>query len=209
MTKDRKALSKAEFERDAAEYDQSPKYATLRRSYQMIADEALERPFRMWLDVGCGTGALLQMVGRQNRDAMLSGVDLSDQMIHVARSRLGENADLTVSDSEELPFDSGHFDLVTCTFSFHHYPNPQRVVREMARVLAPGGRVIIADPSPFFPVRELLNLAAPFREDGTVRFYSKGEMADLVESAGLVVSRWSKLNWHSFLMVADRVRSTA
>ncbi len=209
MTQDRKALSKAGFDRDAAEYDESPKYASLRRSYQKIANEALERPFRMWLDVGCGTGALLQMVGRQNRDAKLFGVDLSDRMITVARSRVGENADLRVSDSEELPFDNGHFDLITCTFSFHHYPNPQRVLREVVRVLAPGGRVIIADLSPFFPIREMLNLVVPFSKDGTVKFYSKREMSNLVESAGLVVSRWSKLNWHSFVMVADGARSKA
>jgi len=204
MRADKKALSKAEFDRDAEQYDQSPKYAPLRRSYQRIVTAALARPFQTWLDVGCGTGALLELGGQQNKDARLFGVDLSDQMIGVARSRLGERADVRVSDAEQLPFDDGRFDLVTCTFSFHHYPNPRRVLQEMARVLVPGGRALIADPTLLFPLRQILNLTAPLSRDGRVKFYARRAMTGLAESAGFAVSAWSKLDWHSFLMVATR-----
>ena len=55
----------------------------------------------------------------------------------------------------------------------------------------------------------MLNLVAPVGNDGMVKYYSKRGMTDLVESAGLVVRKWSKLNWHSFVMVADRARSRA
>ncbi len=110
-----KELSKAEFDRDASDYDQSTKYAPLRSRYGSIAAEALRYPFRTCLDVGCGTGALLHMLGQQREAARLFGIDLSDQMIRVAKSKLGEKADLRVSDSEELPFDDEQFDLVTCT----------------------------------------------------------------------------------------------
>lgn len=204
MKADKKGLSKTEFDRDAAEYDHSPKYASLKSSYQKIAEEVLCRPFRTWLDVGCGTGSLLLLVNQQYREAKLCGVDLSEQMVSVARSKLGDKADLRVSDSEKLPFVEEQFDLVTCTFSFHHYPHPMAVLGEMKRVLAPTGRILIADPTLFFPIRQALNLVAPFSRDGMVRFYSRSEMGHLLDSVELTISSWSKLNWHSFLLVAKR-----
>jgi len=203
---DRKELSRADFDKDAAGYDHSWKYASLRSSYQKIADEALRNEFRTWLDIGCGTGALLLLIGQQKRDVQLFGVDLSEQMIKVARSKLGKTADLRVSDSEKLPFEKNQFDLITCTFSFHHYPKPRTALAEMQRVLSLNGRVIIADPTAFFPIRQIHNLLVPFRKDGTIRAYSRAEMQKLAQSAGLVVSKWSKLNWHSFMLVLERKR---
>ena len=49
-----------------------------------------------------------------------------------------------------------------------------------------------------------MNFLAPIKKDGTVRFYSKKVMQYLVESAGLVVTEWTKLNWHSYMMVAGK-----
>jgi ubiquinone/menaquinone biosynthesis C-methylase UbiE len=206
MTTDRKELSRAEFDKDAEEYDESPKYASLRLSYQKIADEALRNEFRTWLDIGCGTGALLLLIGQQKKDAQLFGVDLSEQMIKVARSKLGKTVDLRVSDSEKLPFEDNQFDLITCTFSFHHYPKPKTALAEMQRVLSPNGRVIIADASAFFPINQIHNLLAPLRKDGTIRVYSRAGMQKLAQSVGLVVSSWSKLNWHSHMLVFERKR---
>ena len=94
--------------------------------------------------------------------------------------------------------------LYLCTFSFHHHPNAQAVVKEMKRVLSPGGRLILADPSIPAPMRQLFNLYAPHSKDGTVRFYSRREMTELANRAGLRVVKWMKLNWHSFMMVAER-----
>jgi ubiquinone/menaquinone biosynthesis C-methylase UbiE len=114
------------------------------------------------------------MIQEKKKDARLFGVDLSEKMIQVAEAKLGKMADLRVSDSEKLPFPSGAFDLVMCTYSFHHYPNPGAVLSEMRRVLAPGGRLILADPTTAIPlVRQLANFVHLFTKDGTVRIYSK------------------------------------
>jgi len=204
MTNDKKQLSNINFSRDAADYDQSRKYATLRASYPIIAGEALEKPFRTVLDVGCGTGALLRMIQDRKKGAKLFGVDLSEQMIQVAKAKLGEKAHLKVSDSEKLPFPNEAFDLVTCTFSFHHYPNPGTVLQEMRRVLVPGGRLVLADPSPPVPLRQLLNLAHLFTKDGTEKIYTEKEMKTLVKAAGFEVAKWQKLNWLSYLLVASK-----
>ncbi len=202
MKSDKKQLSNLNFSKDAADYDQSERYATLRASYPTITNEALNKPFRTVLDIGCGTGALLRMIQDKRKDARLFGVDLSEQMIQMAKAKLGERADLKVSDSEKLPFSNEAFDLVMCTFSFHHYPNPGTALQEMRRVLAPSGRLILADPSPPIPLRQLMNFLRVFTKDGTVKIYSKKEMMALVEAAGLEVAKWGKLNWHSYLLVA-------
>ena len=122
MASNKKDLSNIAFSRDAADYDQSSKYAPLRACYPMIVAEAFNRPFKSILDVGCGTGALLSMIRDQQKSVRLFGIDLSEEMIKASKAKLQKDADLRVSDSEKTPFKSGSFDLVTCTFSFHHYP---------------------------------------------------------------------------------------
>ena len=169
MKADRRELSRKNFDKDAATYDQSPTYATLRPRYQDVLSEALRYESGNCLDVGCGTGVLLSMIAQQRKGALLYGVDLSEQMIRVAQARLNDKAKLTVSDSEKLPFEDAKFDLLTCTFSFHHYPNPKSVIAEMKRVLAPRGKLIIADPWIFVPLRQIINLLMPLRKSGDVK----------------------------------------
>ena len=204
MKNDKKMLSNIEFSKDAADYDQSRRYSSLRDSYPKIVAEALSQPFKTVLDIGCGTGALLMMIHEGKKDAKLFGIDISEEMIKVAHAKLGNAADLTVSDSEKLPFKSGSFDLVLCTFSFHHHPNPTVVFKEMHRVLSPEGRTIMADPLAPTPIRQVMNMLTPSMNDGTVHYYSKKEMFRLAESVGMTVSKWAKLNWHSYLMAAKR-----
>ncbi len=203
MKTDHLQQSKTHFDRDAAEYDKSGKYAAVRSTYHYVIDEALRYHFQSWLDVGCGTGALLSMIAEQRKDIKLFGIDLSEEMIKVARANLGEAADLRVSNSEKLPFEDNRFDLITCTFSFHHYPNPKAVLTEMKRVLSQKGKLIIVDPVLFTPLRQIFNLLAPLRGEGNVRFYSKNEMYSLVKSSGLKVSKLLRLDWHGHMMVAE------
>jgi ubiquinone/menaquinone biosynthesis C-methylase UbiE len=205
LKNDKKTLSNIEFNKDAADYDQSRRYSSLRESYPKIVAEALNQPFKTVLDIGCGTGALMMLIHDGKKDAKLFGVDISEEMIKVAQAKLRNAADLTVSESEKLPFESGSFDLVLCTFSFHHHPNPTVVFREMYRVLSPEGRIIMADPLGPTPLMQVMNMLIPFMNDGTVHYYSKKEMFRLAESAGLTVSKWAKLNWHSYLMVAKNL----
>lgn len=204
MRDDKKELSNIEFSKDAADYDQSKRYDSLRETYPAIVAEAVSSPFGAILDIGCGTGALLQMIQVKKKDARLFGVDLSEKMVQVAKAKLGGKADLRVSDSEKLPFPNGAFDLVMCTYSFHHYPNPGAVLSEVRRVLAPGGRLILVDPTTSIPLlRQMVNFRNLFIKDGTVRIYSKKEMKALVEAAAFKVAKWSMLNWHSYMMVAQ------
>ena len=142
---DKKTISKERFDKEAANYDQSARFELVRSRYRFVIEEIQKHQFKTWLDVGCGTGALLSVIGEQRKDAQLFGVDLSEEMIKVATVKLGEKANLKVSDSERLPFEDRKFDLISCTFSFHHYPHPVEALIEMKRVLSQDGMLVMAD----------------------------------------------------------------
>ena len=101
------------------------------------------------LDVACGTGlaalAAAQAVGPTGR---VLGVDLSGRMIDAARSRAEEldasNAMFARMDAEDLDLSDAGFDVVLCAFGLMYMPNPRQAVREMRRMLRPGGRMTIA-----------------------------------------------------------------
>jgi ubiquinone/menaquinone biosynthesis C-methylase UbiE len=205
VSDDRKEQSRKYFDKDAASYDLSRMYAQNRFRYRYVVEEALLHRFSNYLDIGCGTGALLSLIAQHRDGARLYGLDLSEQMLKVAHDRLGQSAELVLGDSERLPFEDAKFDLITCTFSFHHYPNPESVMAEIGRVLTIHGKLIIADPWIGAPLRQILNLLLPLNKKGDIRIYSRREMCDITESAGLQVVKWTTTGWHGFLMVSEKV----
>ncbi len=100
------------------------------------------------LDVGCGTGRFAVEVLQRFPRTQVWGLDLSTRMLNQGISRClpwTDRIHLVRGDSERLPFADDLFDLVTCSHSFHHYPNQGWVVAEMHRVLRPAGRLMIID----------------------------------------------------------------
>jgi ubiquinone/menaquinone biosynthesis C-methylase UbiE/DNA-binding transcriptional ArsR family regulator len=99
-------------------------------------------------DLGCGTGqvsaALAPFVAR------LVAVDTSAAMLHAARKRLHgvENVDLRRGDLEALPIDDDQLDAATMMLVLHHLAEPARALAEAARVLKPGGRLVLVDMQP-------------------------------------------------------------
>ena len=145
--KDFEALSKKHFDGQAAEYDQRDTYYYSRNgkiSCRDIAEQVKDVPCQALLDVGCGTGFLLDILARQ-RPARYCGVDLSDEMIRVAKGKGIRGAEFAVGSADRLPYPDGSFDIVTCSQSFHHYPYPEKAMAEARRVLKPGGLYILSD----------------------------------------------------------------
>ena len=96
---------------------------------------------RRVLEIGVGAGT--DFINFARAGAILTGVDLTPAAIQHARERLeheGLNAEVLVADGEALPFDDGSFDLVYSWGVIHHATSPQRVIREVRRVLAPEAR---------------------------------------------------------------------
>jgi len=94
------------------------------------------------LDAGCGHGPLAGAL--IERGARVTGFDSSEAMIGLAKQRLGEEAELQVADlGQPLPFDDDTFDDVVASLVFHYLPDWQAALRELRRVLRPGGRLIM------------------------------------------------------------------
>ena len=105
---------------------------------------------RCWVvgDLGCGTGQLTAAMAPFV--ATVIAVDASSAMLQAARKRLQafENIDLRRGELEALPIDDGRLDAATLMLVLHHLPEPAAALREAARVLKPGGRILVADMLP-------------------------------------------------------------
>jgi SAM-dependent methyltransferase len=88
-------------------------------------------------------------------------------------------------DSEQLPFGDGEFTAVVCTTSLHHYPRPEAAAREIARVLAPGGRAVIGDGVRDAVLTKLIDLLCRKFEAGHVGYQTTEGLRRLLEDAGL------------------------
>jgi len=107
------------------------------------------------LDVGCGTGAQLQLY--QRFGCMLFGIDSSPSMLGIAKARLGEAADLRVGNAVDLPYATGQFDLVISMLCLHEMKPQVRAdsLKSMKRVLSQDGRMLLIDhhPGPIQPLQ--------------------------------------------------------
>lgn len=142
-----KELSIKEFDRAAQKFDNSnlSVYNMCHKDYPDVLEEVCKEPCESLLDAGCGTGAMLQLFCKDCPNKKYVGIDLSEKMIQVARKKKLSNVRFVVGDCENLPFEDNCFDVVTCSMSFHHYPNPEDFFHSLFRVLKPGGRFILRD----------------------------------------------------------------
>lgn len=145
--KDFEKLSRIHFNNQAKDYDSKDTVYYSKEGKISCVDiqKYLENvPFERLLDVGCGTGFLIDNLAKE-RDAEYYGLDLSEKMIEIAKSKNIEGAEFVRGSANMLPYDDESFDVVTCVQSFHHYPYPDEAMKEVYRVLKKGGVYILSD----------------------------------------------------------------
>jgi len=147
-------------------------------------------PLRL-LDVGCGTGRTLYQIARTHPSMKLHGVDLSPAYIRTARERLARVPELTlaVENGEALPWADATFDIVTSTYMFHELPRNARrnVVREMLRVVRPGGLLVLEDSAQISESAEIATALREFPREFHEPFYEdylEDDLAALVGEVG-------------------------
>jgi ArsR family transcriptional regulator len=139
------------FSRNAAAWDEQRKlHVEEARVEAAMLDLVGKRPVQAMLDLGTGTGRLLELFAPVYVRA--TGVDASREMLAVARANLDRaglsRVPVRQGDIYMLPTPAGHFDLVTLHQVLHFLDDPAAAVREAARALAPGGRLLVADFAP-------------------------------------------------------------
>ena len=137
----------------------APKYDLLNHTLSMNIDRIWRRrvvrivrrsrPHRI-LDVATGTGDLAIEMARRIRDVHVLGVDLSEKMLDVARCKvaargLDERVVLDVGDAEHLRVSDASVDVVTVAFGVRNFGDLEAGLREMARTIKPGGKVVILE----------------------------------------------------------------
>lgn len=133
-----------EYSRLAGDYDSKWSFyveATTRETMARLSVGCTDRV----LDVGCGTGALLDQLARIHPQARLAGVDPVPKMLAIARSRLPPSVDLREGWAERLPYADESFDVVVSCNMFHYIRKPIDALHEMGRVLRPAGELVITD----------------------------------------------------------------
>ena len=112
---------------------------------------ALMQPAKHVLDVAIGTADLTIEMFRQHKAEQVTGIDLSDQMMAIGQKKISNlqspisNVHFVHANAQAMPFDDASFDAVTCAFGCRNFSNLDEGLREMYRVLKPGGQVTILE----------------------------------------------------------------
>jgi SAM-dependent methyltransferase len=183
-----RGLIRDQFTRQASVFNAAAPIAAA-DALQMIVDAADPVPGDRMLDIACGGGLVARAFARHVRHA--TGIDVTPAMLDEARNAAAQsgltNTSWDQGDVTQLPYADGSFTIVATRFSFHHFLDPLAALREMVRVCAPGGRIVVADSSP----SENPDQAAAFnrleklRDPSHTRALPLTEMKSLFAAAGL------------------------
>ena len=167
------------------------------------------RPEDRVLDIGCGTGELLSRIAARYPAARLAGLDPVPEMLAVAKRKLSGDVDLRVGWADELPWPEGSFDLVVSCNMFHYVTHPLAALREMQRVLRPGGQIVITDWCDDYLACRLCNLYLRLTSRAHYKTYREKECLTLLHQAGhrdAEVERY-KISWLWGLMTARATKA--
>lgn len=135
-----------EFAHQADSFARSPAM-NIAQTLGVLVDLVPEDPQARWVETACGPGLIARAMAP--RVGSVVGIDLTPTMVEKARADAAaagvKNVSFEVGDATALPIDDDSLDGAITRFSLHHIPAPIRVLEEMARVVKPGGYVIVSD----------------------------------------------------------------
>ncbi len=159
------------------------------RALQLLLDLSAAGTEDTLLDVACGGGLVVCAFARYLRHA--TGIDVTPAMLERARDLARQhglrNVTWDLGSALPLPYPDGAFTIVVSRFAFHHFPDPQAVLAEMARVCAPGGRVLVCDVQASDDPSKAaeFNCMEILRDPSHVRAMPESELRGLFRAVGL------------------------
>jgi ubiquinone/menaquinone biosynthesis C-methylase UbiE len=136
---------------------------TISDIHALVIDHLDPKPGTSWLDLACGTGAVAELAARAG--ASVTGVDLAPALVETARERAQEQGleiDYRVGDCERLDFDDASYDRLSSTCGIMFAPDHAATAHELARVVAPGGRIALANWTPEGGLGQMFTMMRPF-----------------------------------------------
>jgi ubiquinone/menaquinone biosynthesis C-methylase UbiE len=160
------------------------------------------------LDLGCGTGTLIQHLLHLAPEAEIVGLDPSAEMLSVARHKLPQSVELRVGSADHLPFPNESFDLVISTNAFHYFRSPAQAIQEAKRVLRPKGHLIITDWCDDYLTCRICDVFLRFFNRAHFRTYGVSECQRILqdeELANVSVEKY-KIDWLWGMMTARAIK---
>ena len=194
------------FDNQAPIYDQTntTKYSKNPKISCRDVKEILENiEYKQLLDVGCGTGYLFEIL--DDDETNFYGLDLSEKMLEVAKSKNIPNTEYIQATAEKLPYHDESMDIVTCIQSFHHYPYPDEAIREAYRVLKPGGYYIISDTGIGGPIAYIFNnIIYPRLHSGDCNIQNRKSIEERMKKAKLTIDSSRQLTRMIYTVVGRK-----
>ncbi|HWD58083.1 MAG TPA: methyltransferase domain-containing protein [Stellaceae bacterium] len=182
------ALIRDQFTRQAGVFNAAAPIAN-EDALKLIVAAGRPGPEDRVLDVACGGGLVARAFAPHVAHA--TGIDVTPAMLDTARHAAAENRLANTSweqgDVTTLPYADGAFTIVATRFSFHHFLDPLAVLKEMVRVCAPGGRIVVVDscPSEHKAKAAAFNRLELLRDPSHTRALPLSELKSLFAAAGL------------------------
>jgi SAM-dependent methyltransferase len=193
-----------EFTHQAESFNAS-EAANARETLDALVELAAPETGQRWLEAACGPGVVARAMAPLTGE--VHGVDLTPRMVELARQEAAAlpNVTFAVADATRLPEPDGAYDGAIARFAIHHVPVPARLVEELARVVRPGGVVVLADhvadddPAAAAWAQEIERL----RDPSHWASLTLGQLRGLGEDAGLVLEQEQvhplTLSWDAWL----------
>ncbi len=162
------------------------------RQKELILDLVAPRAGERVLDVGCGTGNHLQLF--REKWCSVTGIDPCAETLNIARSKLGESAELLVGQAEDLPFSDDDFDIVILINVLEIANNPQKVITEAIRVCRDRVFIGFLNNFSFAGTKQRIKELSGFPLTQKIRFFSLNEIKIMVGSLiGDVAIKWGSV----------------